>query len=76
MATLYTYKGNLSTETNSFLAQTDYIPKNKWIFSGKSWIDWIQSQDLGCIYKYKNTCIFDKGDYNSIGTKSKGVLTL
>ena len=76
MATLYTYKGNLSTEINRFLTQTDYIPKKKWIFGGKNWIDWIQFLKMPCIYKYKNTCIFDKGDYNSIGTKSKGVLTL
>jgi hypothetical protein len=76
MATLYTDTGRLSTEMNSFLAETDYIPKKKWIFVGKNWIDWIQFLKMSCIYKYKNTCIFGKGDYNSIGTKSKGVLTL
>jgi hypothetical protein len=76
MATLYTDTGRLSTEINRFLAQNDYIAKNQWISDGKSWIDWIQFLKTPCIYKYKNTCIFDKGDYNSIGTKSKGVLTL
>ena len=63
----------VSIETNDFLAGIDHVSKKRWICGGKSWVNWFLCPPEPCIYKYKNTCIFDMKGYNGTWIKCKGV---